>query len=117
MAATRTPQEAFQHHVEALGAEDLDGIVADYTDDAILITPDGIKRGKEGVREVFTKLTGDVPQATWDLKTTLFEEDILFLEWAAESAATRTDDGVDTFVFRDGMIRVQTIRYTLVSQG
>ena len=27
---TRTPQQVFQHHAEALGAEDLDGIVADY---------------------------------------------------------------------------------------
>ncbi len=117
MAARRTPQEVFQHHVEALGAENLDEIVADYTDDAILITPEGVKRGKEGVREAFTKLTGDVPQANWDLKTTLFEEDILFLEWGAESAAARTEDGVDTFVFRDGMIRVQTIRYTLITEG
>lgn len=25
----RTPQEVFQHHVEALGAEDLEGIVSD----------------------------------------------------------------------------------------
>jgi len=23
------------------------------------------------------------------------------------------DDGIDTFVFRDGLIRVQTVRYTL----
>ena len=27
---------------------------------------------------------------------------------------TRTpEDGIDTFVFRDGLIRVQTVRYTL----
>jgi hypothetical protein len=32
--ATRTPQQVFQHNAEALGAEDLDGIVADYSDDA-----------------------------------------------------------------------------------
>ena len=36
---TRTPQEVFQHHVEALGAGDLDGIVEDYSDDAVFITP------------------------------------------------------------------------------
>ena len=37
----------------------------------------------------------------------------MFLEWAAESSARRTDDGIDTFVFGDGQIRVQTVRYTL----
>ena len=35
----RTPQEVFDHHVQALGAGDLDEIVVDYSDDAILITP------------------------------------------------------------------------------
>ena len=46
----RTPQEVFQHHAEALGAEDIDAIVSDYADDAIFITPDGVLRGKDGVR-------------------------------------------------------------------
>ena len=39
MAATRSPQEVFNHHAQALGAEDLEEIVADYSDDAIFITP------------------------------------------------------------------------------
>ena len=33
---TRTPEEVFAHHVKALGAGDLDEIVADYADDARL---------------------------------------------------------------------------------
>ena len=67
--AIRTPQEVFAHHAEALGAEDLEGIVSDYTDDARFITPDGVRRGKEGVREGFVKLLGDVPGAKWELPT------------------------------------------------
>jgi hypothetical protein len=59
----RTPQEVFQHHAEALGAEDLEGIVSDYVDDAVFITPEGMLRGKEGVRKGFVKLLGDVPGA------------------------------------------------------
>jgi hypothetical protein len=59
----RSPQEVFGHHAQALGAEDLDDIVADYSDEAVLIT--------------------------------------------------RIEDSIDTFVFRDGLIRVQTVRYTL----
>jgi hypothetical protein len=38
-------------------------------------------------------------------------------KWAADAAATRVEDGIDTFVFRDGMIRVQTVRYTLLHKG
>ena len=42
---------------------------------------------------------------------------MLFLEWAADAGATRVDDGIDTFVFSGGMIRVQTVRYTLQHTG
>jgi hypothetical protein len=113
----RTPQEVFEHHAEALGAGDLDGIVSDYSDDAIFITPAGALRGKDGIREAFTKLLSDLPNADWELPTQVYEDDILLLEWKAESANTKADDGIDTFVFSDGLIRVQTVRYTLQTKG
>ncbi len=113
----RTPQEIFQHHGEVLMAEDIDGIVSDYADDAIFITPDGVLRGKEGVRQGFEKLLSDLPGASWELPTMLFEDDILLLEWQATSEKVKAVDGIDTFVFRDGLIRVQTVRYTLTPTG
>jgi hypothetical protein len=113
VAATRSPQEVFNHHVQALGAEDLDEIVADFSDDAMLISPAGVLRGKDSIRQAFAGVLSEIPQATWDLKTTIFEDDILFLEWGAEGGGNRIEDGIDTFVFRDGLIRVQTVRYTL----
>jgi len=110
---TRTPEEVFQHHAQSLGAGDLDEIVSDYTDDAVCITPAGVQRGKDGIRAAFTQVLADVPNAAWELKTQIYEYDVLFLEWAADAAATFVEDGIDTFVFRDGLIRVQTLRYTL----
>jgi hypothetical protein len=110
---TRTPEEIFQHHAQALGAGDLDEIVADYADEAVFITPAGIKLGQDGIREAFTQLLADVPNAAWELKTTIYEDDVLFLEWAATAATTKVEDGIDTFVFSDGLIRLQTVRYTL----
>lgn len=114
MATTRTPEEVFAHHGSTLGAGDLEGILEDYTDDAILIVQSRIYRGKEGARQVFTQLLADVPDAEWDLST-VFADDVLYLEWSAasESAGRRIDDGIDTFIFRDGQIRVQTVRYTV----
>jgi uncharacterized protein (TIGR02246 family) len=111
--SVRTSQEVFQHHADALIAGDLDGIVADYTEDAVFITPDGVLHGKDGIREAFTKLLSDLPSAEWEVPTTIFEGDVLFIEWKAVSKNTMADDGIDTFVFRDGMIHVQTVRYTL----
>ena len=114
---TRTPQEVFAHHGKALAAGDLDELVVDYGDDSVLITLAGVSRGKDGIRGAFAKLLDDLPNAAWDLKTQIFDGDVLFLEWAADSAVNRVDDGVDTFVFRDGSIWAQTVRYTPHPKG
>jgi ketosteroid isomerase-like protein len=111
--ANRSPQEVFQHHAEVLVAGDLEGIVSDYSNDAVFITPAGVLRGKDGVRDGFTRLLGDVPNAEWDVPTQIFEGDALFIEWTAKAASSRVDDGVDTFLFRDGEIVLQTVRYTV----
>ena len=54
---TRTPQEIFAHHASALMAGDVDGIVADYAEDAVLITPAGAVRC--GARD-------RLPAASWE---------------------------------------------------
>lgn len=96
--------------MEALGAQDIDEIVADYTDDAIFIGNGTVRRGREGVRQAFVDT---VPDASWALPATVFEGDILYLEWTADSAKDKVDDGTDTYVFTDdGQIRVQTVKYT-----
>jgi ketosteroid isomerase-like protein len=110
---TRSPQEIFEHHARALFAGDIDEIVADYTDDAVFITPRGVHRGKNGVRAAFTDLFVDLPDAKWDAPTMIFEGDVMFMEWTAVSALTRAMDGITTFVFADDGIRAQTERYTL----
>ncbi len=114
---TRTPQEIFAHHAEVLIAGDIDGIVSDYADDAVFITPAGILRGKDGVRQAFTSLLADLPSAEWSVPTQVFEGDVLFIEWSAVSSATQAHDGIDTFVFDGDFIRVQTVRYTLEKTG
>jgi hypothetical protein len=110
---TRAPQEVFAHHGQAFGAENLDELVADFADDAVVITPAGVNRGKDGVREAFTRLFADLPGAAWHVKTPIYGDNVLLLEWAADAAESRADDGVDTFVFRDGLIQAQTVHYTL----
>jgi hypothetical protein len=115
--ALRTPEEVFAHHGQALGAADLDEIVADYSDDALFITPAGVKRGKAGVREGFVRLLAELPEAKWELPTQIYAEDILLLEWGADATTNRVEDGIDTFVFQDGLIRVQTARYTLIPKS
>jgi hypothetical protein len=44
---------------------------------------------------------------------TVFAEDVLYLEWSAKGGGHKVDDGIDTFIFRDGQIHVQTVIYTV----
>jgi hypothetical protein len=69
------------------------------------------------VREAFQKLLADLPGASWELPTEIYEDDVMLLEWKAESESARVEDGIDTFVLRDGLIRVQTVRYALTDKG
>jgi ketosteroid isomerase-like protein len=109
----RTPQEIFEHHVTALAAGDLDEILADYTDDAVIISPEGPVTGRDGIREAFSRILAALPDATWDIPTQIFAGDVLFIEWSAVSKAGRVTDGIDTVVFSDDGIRAQTVRFTL----
>ena len=109
---TRTPEEVFAHHVQSLGGEKLEEIVADYTEDAILIVNKKVYRGKDGARQVFAQLISDLPQAAWQLET-VYADDVLYLEWTAVGGGRKAEHAVDTFIFQDGMCRVQTVDYTL----
>ncbi|MFE7425394.1 MULTISPECIES: nuclear transport factor 2 family protein [unclassified Streptomyces] len=112
---TRTPQEVFADHGKRLGTGNLDLIAGNYTEDAVLITPAGAFQGRPGVRQVIGRLLADLPDADWQL-TPQFAGEVLFLRWSASTRAHQVADGVDTFVFRDGLISAQTVRYTLTDR-
>jgi predicted SnoaL-like aldol condensation-catalyzing enzyme len=108
----RTPEEIFTHHAQALGAEDLDATVLDYADNATLITPDSVLHGKEPIRQFFAGVFQALPQAQWGVRTT-YVDNLLFLLWTADSTRASVSDGVDTFIFKDGLIQYQTVYCTI----
>ena len=109
---TRTPRDIFQHHAGALVAGDLDGILADYTDDLVYVTPRGEYRGLDEIRQAYVEFLAELPDAKLDVPRLVFEGDVLYLEWTAEGPTVRVTDGTDTFVFSDDGIRVHTLHYT-----
>lgn len=109
----RTPQEVFASHTQAVGAEDLDAIMMNYAETAYIVTPSGVVRGKDAIRDFFAGFFQVLPQAQWGRKTT-FVDNLLFLEWTVDARGGSVSDGVDTFIFQDGLIQAQTVRGTLV---
>ena len=43
----------------------------------------------------------------------MFADDVLYLEWSAVGGGHKVEHAVDTFIFEDGMCRVQTVDYTI----
>jgi ketosteroid isomerase-like protein len=112
--AGRTAHEVFQRHAKAMIGGDLDDIVADYGDDATFITQAGVLRGKEGVREGLTRIFADLPAPRFDVHTRILDGDVLFLEWTGTATGSRAENGVETFLVRDGQIVLQTVHYTVL---
>ena len=113
---SRTPQQIFDHHLQALLDGDLDEIVADYADDAAVITAAGVARGRAAIRGAFGKLAGALSGADFAVQTKVYDGDVLLLEWTLDTPAARID-GADTFVFADGLIAVQTISQSVHPKG
>ncbi|MEO6793122.1 MAG: nuclear transport factor 2 family protein [Mycobacterium sp.] len=104
----RTPQEIFDHHIQALIALDADDLLTDYTDDSALITAAGVAYGLDGIRAAFSQVSAALADAVFDIKSQNYHGDLLLLEWKLDAPGFQVD-GVDTFVFGDDSIRAQTI--------
>jgi|SRR4051812_2734555 ketosteroid isomerase-like protein len=112
---TRTPQEVFAAHAAALATGDIGMILEDYSSDAVLLTADGPFHGRDAIREFLTAALGALPEAEFTVGAAVFEGDALLLLWSATSPTGRITDAVDTFVFADGRIRLQTTVFHLES--
>jgi ketosteroid isomerase-like protein len=109
----RTPQEVFAAHASALADGDVPRILEDFTDDAVLVTADRAFEGPSAIGQWYTGALDALPEVEFTMVSTAFAGDALLLNWTASSPKGRVDDGVDTFVFTDGKIRLQTVSFHL----
>jgi hypothetical protein len=84
-----------------------------YADDVVMLTPDGVYRGKEGVRRCAGALLKALPCLKYQYRVRRVAGEVAFLEWSAWCEVARVDDGVDSFVIRGGRIVAQTVHYTV----
>jgi ketosteroid isomerase-like protein len=111
-SATST-QAIVNHHLQAFGAGDMNGVVADYAPDALMIVPTGVLRGVHEIRPLFKALIGEFakPGAIFDLQQQVIEGDVAYIRWVAETADNTYELGTDTFIVRHGKIVVQTFAF------
>jgi ketosteroid isomerase-like protein len=104
----RTVEQVFADHVALVNRGEIPPILDHYTEDAVILTSQGPLKGHEGVNTLFTML----PTAEVTIKSTVSEGDTLLAWWSATSPAGRIEDGVDTIVVSDGLIKLQSTSFT-----
>ena len=104
-----SPTEAvFGKHVQSLISRDLDAIMSDYSDDAVVFTPNGAFKGPENIRLFFTGALNMLPpEATNNIAVIKQDVDgeFLYVLWSALPAISFAGD---TFCIRSGKIVLQS---------
>lgn len=102
-------REVVQRHLQTFGAGDIEGVLADYADDAVMFTPEGPIRGKEELRTAFEGFIAEFGQegTTFELTTEEYVGEHGYINWTAETPGNIYHYGVDGFTVRDGKIVVQ----------
>jgi hypothetical protein len=96
-----------QNHLRA-AREGVDAVMQDYADESVLVTPDATYRGLAEIRQFFVGLLGGFPAGFFDsFKLNRHEVDgeIGYILWESKPWLPLA---TDTFVVRDGKIRIQT---------
>ena len=114
MSTDRSAEEVFRDHLElrSRGETDLD-IERNHDPNVTLIRGGEVHSGQDGVRECAHQLSQDIGDARVTYKTTRVEGEVAFLEWTAHGDGRIVEDGVDTFLIRNGRIVTKTMHYTV----
>jgi ketosteroid isomerase-like protein len=108
MAATT--EEVLQRHLRCFSEGDLEGVLSDYSADAVLFTPGGPLKGHGAIREFFRPLIREFqqPGTTFSMRLQSIDGEFGYALWSAETADNVYEMATDTHVVRGGKIVAQS---------
>jgi ubiquinone/menaquinone biosynthesis C-methylase UbiE len=102
-------EEIVNNHLQAFARGDVDGLMADYAEEAIFFTPEGVLHGRAEIRRLFEQLLADFPPGSAvEITQQLIEGETAYLVWRGESGKLKIPFATDTLLIRDGKIHIQT---------
>jgi hypothetical protein len=109
----RSTEQVFLDHMRALANGDFPALMADYADDAVLMTLEGACAGKAEIAQWFISTTTANPNLVLTPKGYTVHGDVVLLNWGGEGEVASIPHGVDTFVIKDDQIRLQTVWFAV----
>lgn len=102
--------DVLDRHLRAFAQHDVDGLLADYSPDAVLFVPTGLLKGAEAIRPLFEALVTEFrkPRSSLTIQQRCVDADHAYIVWTAETADNAYEFATDTFVVRNGKIVAQS---------
>jgi ketosteroid isomerase-like protein len=122
--ADASSQAVLDRHVAAMKAGSLDGVMADYADNVLVVAPHGIAPGQTNVagndvfsgkaeaRKLFAVLTDKDHSAAMKSMTSSYEQrgnDVTLMHWVQFKGKPEQVSGTDTWIIRGGKVITQVV--------
>lgn len=110
--------DVLDRHLASFARYDVDGLLADYSPDAVLFTPSGPLKGSDAIRPVFQTLVSEFarPGSSFTMQQRYIDGDHAYIIWSAETQDNSYEFATDTFVVRNGKIVAQSFAAKLKSK-
>ena len=107
---TLSTSDVLDRHLKCFAEYGLDGVMADYSSDAVLFVPTGSLRGPGAIKPLFEALVSEFakPGSSFTMQLRCIEGDHAYILWTAETADNSYEFATDTFVVRNGRIVAQS---------
>ena len=105
-----TTNDVLDQHLKCFYENDLEGVLADYSSDAVLFIPGRPLKGPNAIKPFFQALLSEFakPGASFSMREQCVEGDYAYILWSAETADNSYEAATDTFVVRNGKIVAQS---------
>lgn len=103
-------KEVLDHHWKAFIENNLEEVMADYTEESVLITPDKTFTGLAEIRKNFEDAYRIFPKdkTVFKLNKSVIDRDVAYILWQAKTPTFNLTYATDTFIIRNGKIIRQT---------
>jgi len=119
METSQTISEiVLQHHLEALGKNDIVELMKDYSEQSELWTPDGAIVGLQAISSFFSYAFTLFPKdkTKLEIKKMIAKDSKIYIVWTADSPIVNVSFATDCFEIREGKILWQSTAFQITQK-